>query len=53
MTIYDANGNPKEVESVDAREHIATGHWFDAPPANPEPKPVKPEPVKPKKGDSK
>lgn len=28
VTIYDKNGNPKELDSVDAREHIATGRWF-------------------------
>lgn len=27
ITIYDKDGNPKELDSVDAREHIATGRW--------------------------
>lgn len=31
-TIYDADGNPKTLESVDAREYIATGQWFADPP---------------------
>ena len=35
VTIYDADGNPKGVESVDAREHLATGQWFGEPPADP------------------
>ena len=45
ITIYDADGNPKEVESVDAREHLATGQWFESPPEPPD------EP-KAKKGDA-
>jgi hypothetical protein len=32
MIIYDKEGNPKELESVDAREYVATGRWFYAPP---------------------
>ena len=44
VTIYDEDGNPKEVESVDAREHIATGRWFGSPPESP------PESGKRKKG---
>ena len=48
VTIYDAEGNPKEVESVDAREHIATGQWFREPPADPPNEP--PESGKRKKG---
>ena len=31
-TIYDADGNPKTLESVDAREYIASGQWFADPP---------------------
>lgn len=46
VTIYDEDGNPKEVESVDAREHIATGRWFGSPPEVHDP----PEPGKRKKG---
>ena len=42
-TIYDADGNAKTVDPVDAREHLETGRWFTAPP----------EVQKPKKGASK
>lgn len=27
-TIYNAQGETKECDAVDAREHIATGRWF-------------------------
>jgi hypothetical protein len=27
-TLYDADGNPKVMDSVDAREHLAMGGWF-------------------------
>ena len=54
-TIYDVNGSPKVVESVDAREHLETGRWFTAPPDDQEPKqPIAAlESGKRKKGDSK
>lgn len=28
-TIYDAEGNAKTIEGVDAREHLETGRWFE------------------------
>lgn len=31
-TIYNKDGKEKQVESVDAREHVATGRWFYDPP---------------------
>lgn len=37
QTIYDKDGKPKTVESVDAREHIETGEWFAVPPKAEEP----------------
>ena len=46
-TIYDVNGSPKVVESVDAREHLETGRWFTSPPEDQE------SPAKRKKGASK
>ena len=42
QTIYNAQGESKECDSVDAREHIASGRWFTSAPA-PE---VKEEPSK-------
>ena len=27
MIIYDKEGNQKELETVDAREYVATGQW--------------------------
>ena len=30
--IYNAQGETKECESVDAREHIETGRWFNEAP---------------------
>lgn len=42
-TIYNAQGESKELDACDAREHIATGRWFaDAPAAD---APVKAEQV--------
>lgn len=32
-TIYNAAGEAKECDAVDAREHIATGRWFAEVPA--------------------
>ena len=32
MIIYDKEGNQKELESVDAREYVATGRWSYEPP---------------------
>jgi len=32
QTIYNAQGEPKECEAVDAREHIASGRWFNEAP---------------------
>jgi hypothetical protein len=32
QTIYNAQGETKECESVDAREHIASGRWFNEAP---------------------
>ncbi len=32
QTIYNAQGEAKECEAVDAREHIATGRWFNEAP---------------------
>lgn len=49
VTIYDADGNEKTVDSVDAREHLETGRWFDNPPGDREPA----ESAKRKKGVSK
>ena len=31
--VYDAQGEAKTLDAVDAREHIATGQWFSDPPA--------------------
>ena len=32
QTIYNAQGEAKECEAVDAREHIASGRWFNEAP---------------------
>jgi hypothetical protein len=32
QTIYNAQGEAKECEAVDAREHIETGRWFNEAP---------------------
>lgn len=32
MIIYDKEGSQKDLESVDAREYVATGRWFYSPP---------------------
>ena len=32
MIIYDKEGNQKELESVDAREYVASGRWSYSPP---------------------
>lgn len=32
QTIYNAQGETKECEAVDAREHIASGRWFNEAP---------------------
>jgi hypothetical protein len=32
ITLYDKDGNPKAMDGVDAREHLATGRWFSSPP---------------------
>ena len=32
MIIYDKEGNQKELETVDAREYVATGQWSYSPP---------------------
>jgi hypothetical protein len=31
-TVYDAAGKPHTVEPVDAREYVASGHYFREPP---------------------
>ena len=43
QTIYNAQGETKECEAVDAREHIASGRWFNEAPQVEE---VKEEPQK-------
>ena len=38
QTIYNAQGESKQCDPVDAREHIASGRWFtEAPEAKEEP----------------
>lgn len=44
-TIYDAEGNAKTMEGVDAREHLETGRWFESAPATE----VQEAPAEPKK----
>ena len=47
-TIYNAlTGEPKTLDFVDAREHIATGRWVDEKPVIEE---VKEQEEKPKRG---
>jgi len=43
QTIYNAQGEPKECEAVDAREHIASGRWFNEVPVVEQIEPVKKE----------
>lgn len=31
--VYNAQGESKTLDAVDAREHIATGRWSSSPPA--------------------
>ena len=38
-TVYNAQGESREVEAVDAREYVESGRWFFNPPAPPEPEP--------------
>jgi hypothetical protein len=45
-TIYDADGNAKTIEGVDAREHLETGRWFEHKPV-PEAQEVPEDPKKP------
>ena len=41
QTVYDEGGNPFTVRAVDAREYLATGRYFKAPPDAPEPEKAK------------
>lgn len=43
QTIYNAQGEEKVCEAVDAREHIASGRWFSSVQV---PEPLKEEPQK-------
>lgn len=46
QTIYNAAGEEKTCDSVDAREHIETGRWFAEAPEVDESHEVADEPVK-------
>ena len=41
QTVYDAEGTAFTVRAVDAREYLASGRYFTAPPEKPEPEKVK------------
>lgn len=53
ITVYDSEGKPHTVESVDAREYVASGNYFRENPLEAKPvEEIKPEPDnknKPKK----
>lgn len=49
-TLYNSDGEAKEMDSVDAREHLETGRWFEQPPVKHE---VKREVVAPVIEDDK
>lgn len=55
ITIYDKSGNPKNVDGVDAREHIATGEWFAEAPKTESPADADPLPRtrQPTRGDNR
>jgi len=47
-TVYDEKGESFTVDSVDAREYLATGRFFSEPPQPEKPKPASKPAPKPK-----